>query len=520
MSPITRPTLLPAPVARLRPVPTANHPARLEQRVRLATDGLADLDAGLSTRPRPTRKRGRLFTGIAGSLFVIAMVTAPRQTSVVVVGVLVLLYASATAHRLLLIRRAVSNDPTLYVTDEDAWAIPDHELPVYTVLVPAYQEPNVVARLVSGLAALDYPADKLDIMLLLEQDDHETIAAAEAVCGATPVRIVLVPPSEPRTKPKACNFGLFEARGELVTIYDAEDRPEPLQLRRAVVAFQRGGHDLACLQARLSYHNAEQNLLTRWFTLEYDVWFRWLLPGLMATRAPIPLGGTSNHIRRDVLVGMGSWDAWNVTEDADLGIRLARHGWRTAMLGSTTYEEANSDGINWIKQRSRWYKGYLQSFLVALRCPRQLYDAIGVTGIAGLVLFVFCTPVLALLNPLFWGLTLLWWLAQPSFVAMLFPGPIYYLGMLCWMVGGLSAIYSSVAISRVAGKPQLATAGLVAPLYWVLMSLAAMKAVIQLVRQPSYWEKTTHGLDVHTPPAIEASTSAAAFSNFTTGGMS
>lgn len=464
-------------------------------RMRLATDGLADLDPLLSVRPRPARRSNRwLALGVA-AVVLASFVFDPRHAGIILCALLITLYAAATGHRLMLIRRALVDDPTLVVTDDDARATPDDELPIYTVLVPAYGEPQVVGRLVTGLEALEYPAHRLDIMLLLEEDDTDTIVAAERACAGTAVRIVLVPPSEPRTKPKACNFGLTEARGELVTIYDAEDRPEPLQLRRSVVAFRRSPGDLACLQARLSYHNPEQNLLTRWFTLEYDVWFRWLLPGLMATRAPIPLGGTSNHIRRDVLVAMGAWDAWNVTEDADLGIRLARHGWRTAMLGSTTYEEANSDAINWVKQRSRWYKGYLQSFLVALRQPLSLYREIGPGGITGLVLFVFATPALALLNPVFWGLTLLWWLATPAFVAALFPPVIYYLGMACWVVGGLSAIVSGIAIARDAGKPQLAPAALIVPVYWVLMSLAAAKAVVQLVLQPSYWEKTAHGLD-------------------------
>jgi cellulose synthase/poly-beta-1,6-N-acetylglucosamine synthase-like glycosyltransferase len=488
------PSLLPVAPLPER-IATARSGADLTIRMRWATDGLADVDPMLSTRARPGAGRARRFLVVGAVLLAIAVVVAPRVTAATAVGLAVALYAATTVHRLLLIRRAVANDPTVQVTDEEARALRDEDLPVYTVLVPAYQEPAVMPRLISGLAGLEYPADRLEVLLLLEEDDAATIAAAEAACGGTPVRIVLVPASQPRTKPKACNFGLTQATGEFVTIYDAEDRPEPLQLRRAVVAFRRGGADLACLQARLSYHNAEQNLLTRWFTLEYDVWFRWLLPGLMATRAPIPLGGTSNHIRRDVLVGMGAWDAWNVTEDADLGIRLARHGWRTAMLGSTTFEEANSDGINWVKQRSRWYKGYLQSFLVALRRPRALHHEIGTTGIGGLVLFVFATPVLALLNPLFWGLTALWWLAEPAFVAALFPPITYYLGMACWMLGGLSAIYTGVAVARIAGKPQLAPAALIMPLYWVLMALAATKAVVQLVRQPSYWEKTTHGLD-------------------------
>ena len=335
MSRFRTPTLLSVALLPER-VATAHTGRDLVVRMRWATDGLADVDPVLSTRARPRSRRLRRFVLVGGAVLVVALLLAPQTTAATAVGLAVALYAAATAHRLLLIRRAVADDPTMVVTDEDARALRAEDLPVYTVLVPAYHEPEVVPRLISGLGALEYPADRLQVLLLLEEDDAATIAAAADACAGTRVRIVLVPPSQPRTKPKACNYGLTQARGEFVTIYDAEDRPEPLQLRRAVAAFRRGGADLACLQARLSYHNAEQNLLTRWFTLEYDVWFRWLLPGLMATRAPIPLGGTSNHIRRHVLVGMGAWDAWNVTEDADLGIRLARHGWRTAMLGSTT----------------------------------------------------------------------------------------------------------------------------------------------------------------------------------------
>lgn len=494
---MTVPRLLP-----VAPLPASVAHARdgrdLELRSRLATDGLADLDDALSARPR-RRRPARVVAGVVLLVVVAGLVLAPRATGVLLIGTVVLIYAASTVYRLLLVRRAVADDPTIQVSDAEARAVPDADLPVYTVLVPAYGEPAVVARLVDGLTALEYPADKLEILLLLEADDAPTIAAARRVCPGTGIRIVVVPPSSPRTKPKACNFGLTEATGELVTIYDAEDRPEPLQLRRAVVAFHRaaaaGREDLACLQARLSYHNAEQNLLTRWFTLEYDLWFRWLLPGLMAGRTPIPLGGTSNHIRRDVLVGLGGWDAWNVTEDADLGIRLARHGWTTAMLGSTTLEEANSDAINWVKQRSRWYKGYLQSVLVALRAPGELRRAVGLRGIAGLLLFVWATPVLALLNPVFWAMALLWFLAEPAAVAALFPPPTFYVGSAVWMVGTFAAVYCGLAIARVGGRPWLAPAALVVPAYWVLMSAAAAKAVLQLALRPSYWEKTTHGLD-------------------------
>lgn len=469
-------------------------------RVGLAADALADAVPQLSARRGRRSRHGIATTAVVVVLVVQAVVLAPQVVAVTLVAVLTVAYAVTLAHRVELMRRALRSDATIYVTDADARAIPDDHLPVYTVLVPAYREPQVVAAVVASMAGLEYPAARLQVLLLLEEDDTDTIAAAAAACRGTPVEVVLVPAGEPRTKPKACNYGLMLSAGEFITIFDAEDQPEPLQLRRAVVAFRRGDPDVACLQARLSYHNADQNLITRWFTTEYDTWFRWLLPGLVATGAPIPLGGTSNHIRRGVLLDVGGWDPYNVTEDADLGLRLARCGWRVAVLGSTTLEEANSDFVNWVKQRSRWYKGYLQTVLVHMRHPRRLVGELGVRGTLGFLLFVGGTPLLAMINPVFWGLSVLWWLDRPAFITALFPPVIYYLGMACWVLGGLGLVYSGVANARSSGKPELALSALIAPLYWAMMSLAAIKALVQLVFQPSYWEKTTHGLS-DTDPA-------------------
>jgi cellulose synthase/poly-beta-1,6-N-acetylglucosamine synthase-like glycosyltransferase len=473
----------------------ADAPAEVKlQHAALAADALADTAPELSARRgrgRPGRKvvAAIIAAGIAG-----IAILQPLPTALVFVTIMIVAYATTLAHRVWLMGTALRNDATVYVPDEVARALPDHELPVYTVLVPAYREPEVVSAVVASMAALEYPADRLEVLLLLEEDDTETIAAARVACAGTAVQVVLVPPGEPRTKPKACNYGLMMSTGEFVTIFDAEDHPEPLQLRRAVVAFGQSGPDVACLQGRLSYHNADQNLITRWFTTEYDTWFRWLLPGLVGTGAPIPLGGTSNHIRRDLLLAVGGWDPYNVTEDADLGLRLARCGFGVAVLGSTTLEEANSDFVNWVKQRSRWYKGYFQTVLVHTRAPRRLLNELGLRQTIGFLLFVGGTPLLAMLNPVFWGLTLLWWLDRPAFVAALFPPILYYIGMTCWILGGLGLVYSGVASARASGKPQLVLSGLAVPLYWGMMSLAALKAFVQLVFQPSYWEKTTHGL--------------------------
>jgi cellulose synthase/poly-beta-1,6-N-acetylglucosamine synthase-like glycosyltransferase len=461
---------------------------------------LSQIDSGA----RQTVSRHQIVVGLAivATLGFFAIV-APLAAAIGLIAAVTLLYLAALIYRLAIYWLSFRNPEVAVVTDEEARSIPADELPIYTVLVPAYHEPSVIGALIGRLREFEYPVDKLDIRILLEEDDGETIAATAAELAAHPgpqFTIVRVPDSQPRTKPKACNYGLLGARGEYVTIYDAEDRPEPLQLRRAVAALERFGSSVACLQAKLSYYNADQNLLTRWFTIEYAMWFSFLLPGLVSERGPLPLGGTSNHFRRSVLLAVGGWDPYNVTEDADLGIRLARQGYQTRVLESTTLEEANSDVINWIKQRSRWYKGYLQTWLVHTRHPRQLRRELGWRGIVGFNLFVAGTPLLALLNPVFWTLTALWFLVHPAVILALFPAWLYYLSLGVMVVGNFSLFYTWLVSARITGSRSLVFASLLVPLYWALMSLAATKAAIQLVSAPSFWEKTVHGLDLATQP--------------------
>ena len=433
----------------------------------------------------------------AACLAVLAVVAAmePLATAIGLIAVATLAYMAAFVYRMTAFWLSMRRPEIVSVSDEEARAFPDEWLPVYTVLVPAYREPSVITALIARLTELEYPADKLDIRLVLEDGDSETIAAALAAHPGPQFTIVRVPDSQPKTKPKACNYALSAARGEFVTIYDAEDRPEPLQLRRAVVAFERLDESVACLQAKLSYYNADQNMLTRWFTIEYGMWFSNLLPGLVAQRGPLPLGGTSNHFRMDILREVGGWDPYNVTEDADLGIRLARRGYKTRVLDSVTLEEANSDVINWVKQRSRWYKGYLQTWLVHMRHPVALARELGVRGFIGFNLFIAGTPLLSLINPVFWALTALWFLVHPPVILALFPAWLYYLSLGVMVIGNISLFYSWLVSARIAGSRHLVFAATIIPLYWMLMSLAVTKAAVQLVTAPSFWEKTTHGLD-------------------------
>ncbi len=427
----------------------------------------------------------------------------PIGVGVVVFGVITVVYAAATYYRLQCIRYGLRAESVLHVSDARAHAISDRDLPRYTLLVPAYKEPEVIRTLVTALDELDYPAAKLEVLILLEADDPETLEAVRAASPSASIKVVVVPEGEVTTKPRACNYGLQLATGELVTIFDAEDIPEPLQLRRAAIAFADAGPQTVCLQARLTYYNADQNIITRWFAAEYLTWFNHVLPGLTALGSPIPLGGTSNHIRTDVLRGVGGWDPYNVTEDADLGVRLARLGHTVGVLDSLTAEEANSDFINWVKQRSRWYKGYLQTWLVHMRHPRQLRREVGWRGLAGLNLFIGGTPLLSLINPLMWGLTLLWFLGHPHIIEQLFPAPISYVALLTWVVGNIAVIYGGLVSIREVRREELWASALLVPAYWVMMALAATKAMVQLVRNPSFWEKTTHGLHMADGPAAQ-----------------
>jgi glycosyltransferase involved in cell wall biosynthesis len=263
------------------------------------------------------------------------------------------------------------------------------DLPTYSILVPMYRESaEVMARLIAHLNALDYPRDKLDIKLICEADDSETIAALKHLHPPETMEILAVSPSSPRTKPKACNVALAHVRGDYVVIYDAEDAPAPDQLRRAVAMFRDAPANLACLQAALNYYNREENTLTRMFALEYSALFRLLLPALERLGLPIPLGGTSNHLRTDILRAVGGWDAFNVTEDADLGVRLAYFGYTTRTLPSLTLEESPITLGAWMKQRTRWIKGYIQTWLVFTRDARELKRRLGARGYYGFQFFI------------------------------------------------------------------------------------------------------------------------------------
>jgi cellulose synthase/poly-beta-1,6-N-acetylglucosamine synthase-like glycosyltransferase len=420
-------------------------------------------------------------------------------------AVMCLIYFLSTTFRFILSMQGVRKGFQLRVADEEVRALDDRDCPTFTILVPVYKEPAVIPMLVEGMKSLDYPKAKLDVKILFEENDKDTLQAAKAVAPPPYIHFVIVPDQLPKTKPKACNYGLLFARGTYLVIYDAEDVPEPDQLKKAVVAFRKSGNpNLVCIQAALNFFNTDYNLLTKWFTLEYAFWFNFFLPGLDRLNGIIPLGGTSNHFVTEKLRELNAWDPYNVTEDADLGVRLAARGFRTAVLNSTTYEEANAHVGNWLRQRSRWVKGYMQTYLVHMRSPLALARKIGWKNWWLFQFTVGCTFLLPLVNPVMWA-TFAWWLIyRPYILKTLFPWPILYMATLCFMFGNFLFAYFGLVPAIALRKPNLVRAALLLPGYWMLMSLAAYKGLRELVTNPFFWQKTTHGLVSHPSPVAAA----------------
>ncbi len=426
------------------------------------------------------------------------------------------------------------------VTPEELKALEEAgELPVYTILLPLYREAGIVEKLLRNLGSLDYPKEKLDVKLLLEEDDAETRQTLERSGIPSFCEVIIAPPTKPTTKPRACNYGLERARGEFSVIYDAEDAPEHDQLKKALAVFRRDTKgEVACVQAKLNYFNSRQNLLTRLFTIEYSTYFDLTLSGYQLFRLPLPLGGTSNHFRTKALRELGGWDPFNVTEDCDLGLRIYERGYRTRLVDSTTYEEANSVLWNWMRQRSRWVKGFIQTHLVHYRNPFRTVRRLGLWGAFGGYLAVGGSALMMLGNVVFWvmlgfyfalrchgfagGLTLADQIVGPHALGGAYRGiPVFGFELRAWplvysgpgedpfwaffsqlfFVGSLiifAANFIFIGIGILACVKRrvfyLIPAALLMPVYWFLISLAAWKGFVQIFTKPFYWEKTEHGL--------------------------
>ncbi|MFA9262458.1 MAG: glycosyltransferase [Undibacterium sp.] len=400
------------------------------------------------------------------------------------------------------------NSPEIKVGEKQLNELREADLPVYSIFCPLYKEWDVVDQFVAAISKIDWPKEKLDVQLLLEEDDEETIQQIKKMDLPEYFHIVVVPHGFPKTKPKACNYGLHHAKGEYIVIYDAEDIPDPKQLKIAYSVLSQSKNDrIVCAQAKLNFYNSNQNLLTRLFSAEYALWFELMLAGLQRLRAPIPLGGTSNHFRSKDLRLLEGWDPFNVTEDCDLGIRIAKLGFETVVIDSTTLEEANSQVGNWIRQRSRWIKGYMQSYLVHMRRPSDFFRGYKNPQILSFQLVVGGKVASLFINPCMWILTILYFMFRDTvgpIIDPLFPPAVLYLGVISLLAGNFIFFYCYVL--GIAKRQQwgVVWAAFFVPFYWLLISIAAWKGLWQLIFRPHYWEKTTHGLHLKHMASLES----------------
>ena len=470
---------------------------------------LAEIDPQMSARTVFTTNQ-MIVVYAALTLIMVGLAFAPLKTLIALNIAISIFYLGNFIFKGVLVSigggRSAAIDETIAV---EARALREEELPVFTVLVPMFREAAMLPQLAQALRNLDYPLGKLDIKIVLEAADSETIEAARALGLEGVFEIIIVPTSTPQTKPKACNFALRFARGEYLVVYDAEDRPEPDQLRKVIATFRRSPPNTACLQCRLNYYNANENWLTRMFTLDYALWFDQVLPGLERLAMPIPLGGTSNHFRTDVLRELHAWDPFNVTEDADLGIRIGQKGYRVGVVDSTTFEEASCRVLQWVRQRSRWMKGYMQTLLVHTRRPLHLLRTAGLLGFFGFIFFIGGTVLAGLLNPLFWLFYAIWLILSAANFDPLFPQSLLFLCLFNLLAGNGAFTYLVMLAPIRRGWLNLIPFSFTLFGYWALISFAAYRGLWQLIRDPFFWEKTQHGLSRHAMAQLSGSSDAA-----------
>lgn len=365
-------------------------------------------------------------------------------------------------------------------------------LPRVSVLVPLFREREIAGRLVQRLDRLTYPKALLDVILVLEERDdvtRDTLAATDLPAW---MWVIEVPAHGClTTKPRAMNYALDFCRGEIVGVWDAEDAPAPDQIEHVVARFARAAPEVVCLQGILDYYNPRSNWRARGFTIEYASWFRIVLHGIARLGLVVPLGGTTLFFRRDKLEQLGGWDAHNVTEDADLGVRLARAGYRTELIDTVTYEEATCRTWPWVRQRSRWLKGFMVTYLVHMRAPLRLWADLGTLRFLGFQAFFLGTLGQFLLAPLLWtfwpiafGLTHPLALA-PSAILPLIAGLLVTTELLALVIG-LAAVSAAGRRYLLAWVPTMI-------LYFPLGVLAAYKALFELCFCPFFWDKTEHG---------------------------
>lgn len=456
----------------------------------LAREALTRVPESFSCRTLNAERRKGMLLALAGLLALTLLLPAIGLTLLIVLGVATLCLFTVLK---LAASVATAKHPLMMASPPDGPVDPRYlRQPRVSVLVPLYKEKEIANALIRRLSRLTYPKALLEVLLVLEEDDDLTKQAI-ARCALPPwIRVIeAVGYGDLRTKPRAMNYALDFCRGDIVGIWDAEDAPMPDQIDTVVRRFNEAGDDVACLQGILDYYNPRQNWLARCFTIEYGSWFRVVLPGIARLGLVVPLGGTTLFMRRDKLKELGGWDAHNVTEDADLGVRLCRAGYRTEMIGTVTHEEANCRVWPWIKQRSRWLKGFMITYLVHMRSPRRLWRDLGAWKFLGFQAFFTGTILQFLLAPLLW----LFWLVPFGVYPKVMPDlpDTVLTGLTGLFIFSFAVTLGTGFASAVApGRRHLLGWVPSMMLYFPLGTIAAYKALYELVACPWYWDKTQH----------------------------
>ncbi|WP_121062111.1 glycosyltransferase [Chachezhania antarctica] len=437
---------------------------------------------------RPSWRRVSLIGAV-----VLAAVAAPVATLIAAIALALFSLLLFSGLRLTGLVSFLLNHRRWGPTEQRYRPDPSSVLPRVSVLVPLYREQAIADTLIRRLSNLSYPKALLDVILVLEEGDRLTRATIAGTTLPPWMRVLEVPGHGGlRTKPRAMNYALSFCRGDIVGVWDAEDAPAPDQIDQVVARFQRAPPGTVCLQGALDYYNPRSNWMSRCFTIEYASWFRIVLPGIARFGLIVPLGGTTFFIRRTALETLGGWDAHNVTEDADLGVRLARAGFRTEMMETVTYEEANCRAWPWIRQRSRWLKGFMVTYLVHMRSPLTLWRDIGTRRFLGLQAFFLGTCGQFLLAPALWSC---WLMAFDKSHAMseALPGTAMIAGIAIMITAEAVNVIVGIIATGLSGRRGLAIWVLTMPFYFALGTIAAYKALIELILRPYFWDKTAHG---------------------------
>lgn len=434
----------------------------------------------------------------AGALWLASSVTGFSPLLILSAAVAAL-YVAIIAFKVAVVRQSHKRRPLKFSPREIA-ALRDEDLPMYSILIPLYKEAEVIEQIIEAMSRIDYPKDKLDIIITLEEYDRETIDAIARAKPPAYFRTLILPDVKPKTKPKALNVAFLETKGEFLVIYDAEIIPDPDQLKKAVLAFRKRP-EVACMQTRLDHYNADQNWITKLFNAEFSFHYDMFLPGLEKLGYALPLSGHSTHFRRSVIEGIGAWDPYNLTEDCDMGIRLFRRGYKTDIIDSLSQEEATCSMHAWILQRSRWMKGFIQTSIVHLRHPVRLKNELGGWGkFCAFLLIVPGSVIMNIVNLFYWALLGMWLFTHSLAIQSLFPGPVLYLSLFSFAAGNFLFMYLNLLGSYKRQRYGIVKYGLLSFFYWLMLAYSAVRACVHLVVKPHQWEKTAHGKHLLSSP--------------------